>query len=56
MNRVFETKFQEMDPRKGRQQTTQGVWISCATDQRIFIMDLEGSDSIERGDDRKVGF
>ena len=36
------------------QQTTQGVWLSCSKAKRIFIMDLEGSDSLERGDDRKV--
>ena len=40
-----------MDRSKGRVQTTQGIWISLLPSKYI-ILDCEGTDSKERGDDR----
>ena len=64
MNHVFGTAFREMDHERGRSQTTRGVWLaraskpasSGATDanrkQRpTLVMDLEGTDGRERGED-----
>ncbi|PIA38160.1 hypothetical protein AQUCO_02800068v1 [Aquilegia coerulea] len=54
LNNLFETKFKEMDASIGRSQTTKGIWLakhaginkSC-----ILVIDLEGSDGKERGED-----
>lgn len=43
-----------MDALRGRRQTTQGIWISKSPkleDLATFILDLEGTDGRERGDD-----
>lgn len=50
LNLLFGTKFEVMDESKGRQQTTQGIHVSRATDTNILIFDVEGCDSRERGD------
>lgn len=50
----FGTSFQEMDAMTGRQQTTKGVWMSKSPkidEMCTLIMDLEGSDGRERGED-----
>jgi hypothetical protein len=50
----FGTGFQEMDAMTGRQQTTKGVWMAKSPkvdDVCTLIMDLEGSDGRERGED-----
>ena len=50
----FGTSFVEMDALKGRQQTTKGVWLanSPKIDEPVtLVMDLEGSDGRERGED-----
>ncbi|KAL9372994.1 hypothetical protein Peur_035238 [Populus x canadensis] len=51
LNRTFGTKFKEMDACRGRSQTTKGVWIGNCTriEPFIMVMDLEGTDSRERG-------
>jgi hypothetical protein len=36
----------------GRGQTTKGVWAASHTSSRVFILDCEGTDSKERGEDR----
>jgi hypothetical protein len=36
----------------GRTQTTKGIWMSKAKDSRILVMDVEGTDGRERGDDQ----
>eukprot|EP00882_Tetradesmus_deserticola_P007485 GHRQ01007884.1.p1 GENE.GHRQ01007884.1~~GHRQ01007884.1.p1 ORF type:complete len:254 (+),score=99.95 GHRQ01007884.1:204-965(+) len=54
MNHVFGTSFQEMDAMTGRQQTTKGVWMSKSPkveDVCTLILDLEGADGRERGED-----
>lgn len=52
LNRLFKTDFQEMDSENGRNQTTQGLWLSVASDVSTIIIDCEGTDSKERGENR----
>ncbi|KAF8071092.1 RHD3 [Scenedesmus sp. PABB004] len=50
----FGTAFAEMDAMTGRQQTTKGVWLARSPklpDPTTLILDLEGSDGRERGED-----
>jgi hypothetical protein len=53
MNAAFGTKFTEMDALSGRHQTTRGIWLarSPKLQSQALIMDLEGSDGRERGED-----
>ncbi|BFI24740.1 protein SEY1 [Marchantia polymorpha subsp. ruderalis] len=53
LNHLFRTSFKEMDAFAGRNQTTQGVWIARAKDidPCTIVMDLEGTDGQERGED-----
>jgi hypothetical protein len=66
MNHVFGTSFREMDHERGRSRTTRGVWFARATDpasasasstdlkrtpKPTLVMDLEGTDGRERGED-----
>eukprot|EP00854_Cymbomonas_tetramitiformis_P019847 gene19847-23738_t len=53
LNQVFGTSFTEMDAMKGRSQTTQGIWMarSPVVDDPLLVMDLEGNDGRERGED-----
>ena len=39
-----------MDVSLGRSQTTKGVWLSHNTESKLLVIDLEGTDSKERGD------
>lgn len=50
----FGTSFTEMDALSGRSQTTRGVWLAPApriSEPLTLVMDLEGSDGRERGED-----
>mmetsp|Transcript_3599 Transcript_3599/g.10456 ORF Transcript_3599/g.10456 Transcript_3599/m.10456 type:complete len:858 (-) Transcript_3599:898-3471(-) len=53
LNSVFGTSFVEMDALSGRQQTTRGIWMarSPKIESQVHVMDLEGSDGRERGED-----
>lgn len=51
LNLLFDTKFRTMDEATGRYQVTQGVWLGHDSHRRIIVMDLEGTDSRERGED-----
>ncbi|KAF0896715.1 hypothetical protein E2562_027058 [Oryza meyeriana var. granulata] len=53
LNHLFGTSFTEMDALKGRSQTTKGIWIAKAVGIEPFtvVMDLEGTDGRERGED-----
>ncbi|RKP09380.1 RHD3/Sey1, partial [Thamnocephalis sphaerospora] len=53
LNALFGTEFSIMDHSK-RQQTTRGVWIGKSARANILVMDVEGVDGHERGDDRTV--
>ncbi|XP_061372478.1 protein ROOT HAIR DEFECTIVE 3 homolog 1-like [Gastrolobium bilobum] len=53
LNNLFRTNFVEMDAFKGRSQTTKGIWMArCAgIEPCTLVMDLEGTDGRERGED-----
>jgi hypothetical protein len=53
VNHLFGTKFREMDALEGRNQTTKGVWLQRAGEVTpcTLVMDLEGTDGRERGED-----
>ncbi|WJX86396.1 Cell wall protein rhd3 [Trifolium repens] len=53
LNNLFNTNFREMDAFKGRSQTTKGIWMArCAgIEPCTIVMDLEGTDGRERGED-----
>ncbi|QHN94804.1 hypothetical protein HN51_042670 [Arachis hypogaea] len=53
LNNLFGTDFREMDAFKGRSQTTKGIWLAkCAgIEPCTLVMDLEGTDGRERGED-----
>lgn len=51
LNLLFGTEFRTMDAKSGRYQVTQGVWLGRDDCRGIIVMDLEGTDSRERGED-----
>ncbi|XP_074579536.1 protein ROOT HAIR DEFECTIVE 3-like [Curcuma longa] len=53
LNNLFRTDFREMDALRGRSQTTKGIWLAkCrGIDPCTIVMDLEGTDGRERGED-----
>nr|GEV70739.1 protein root hair defective 3-like [Tanacetum cinerariifolium] len=53
LNHLFHTNFREMDAYRGRSQTTKGIWIArCpGIEPCTIVMDLEGTDGRERGED-----
>ncbi|KAF9153376.1 Dynamin-like GTPase that mediates homotypic ER fusion [Linnemannia schmuckeri] len=51
LNRLFGTSFDVMSE-SARRQTTKGIWISQGKDMNVLIMDVEGTDGRERGEDQ----
>ncbi|KAI9354914.1 RHD3/Sey1 [Pilaira anomala] len=51
LNRLFGTSFAEMDEDQ-RKQTTKGIWLSRARGMHVLVMDVEGTDGRERGEDQ----
>ncbi|EYU45854.1 hypothetical protein ABFS82_04G096500 [Erythranthe guttata] len=53
LNHLFGTNFREMDAFKGRSQTTKGIWMAhcVGIEPCTIVMDLEGTDGRERGED-----
>ena len=54
LNHVFGTSFREMDASSGRSQTTQGIWLAVSPklkEDTTLVLDLEGTDGRERGED-----
>ncbi|KAL6622592.1 hypothetical protein ACP70R_032471 [Stipagrostis hirtigluma subsp. patula] len=53
LNQLFGTNFREMDAFRGRSQTTKGIWIArcVGVEPCTVVLDLEGSDGRERGED-----
>eukprot|EP01134_Creolimax_fragrantissima_P007772 CFRG7772T1 len=49
LNLLFNVNFQVMDE-SSRQQTTKGLWLAHDQKTKSLIMDVEGSDSKERGE------
>jgi septin family protein len=56
LNALFSTKFPTMQANTGRYQVTKGVCASKAQNDDILVMDLEGTDSKERGEENAVSF
>ncbi|CAI9090467.1 OLC1v1025244C1 [Oldenlandia corymbosa var. corymbosa] len=52
LNHLFYTNFREMVAIVGRSQTTKGIWMAkgIGLDPFTIVMDLEGTDSRERGE------
>ncbi|CAG8471770.1 8937_t:CDS:10 [Scutellospora calospora] len=51
LNRLFGTNFDVMSE-SARRQTTKGIWMSRGRDMNVLIMDVEGTDGRERGEDQ----
>ncbi|KAF9431791.1 Dynamin-like GTPase that mediates homotypic ER fusion [Entomortierella beljakovae] len=51
LNRLFGTNFDVM-AESARRQTTKGIWISKGNNMKVLIMDVEGTDGRERGEDQ----
>mmetsp|Transcript_5404 Transcript_5404/g.14499 ORF Transcript_5404/g.14499 Transcript_5404/m.14499 type:complete len:807 (+) Transcript_5404:31-2451(+) len=51
LNLLFDMRFLTMDEAQGRYQVTQGVWLGYDAETSTIILDLEGTDSRERGED-----
>ncbi|WFD23561.1 Dynamin-like GTPase that mediates homotypic ER fusion [Malassezia equina] len=51
LNRLFGTNFDVMDER-ARQQTTKGIWLCRGMERNVLVMDVEGTDGRERGEDQ----
>lgn len=52
LNSIFSTRFDVMNSMGGRTQTTKGIWISKEPHSNILVMDVEGTDGRERGEDQ----
>jgi len=50
LNRLFKTDFEVMNE-GNRGQTTKGIWLGCSTNNTL-VMDVEGTDGRERGEDQ----
>ncbi|KAI0044983.1 protein SEY1 [Auriscalpium vulgare] len=51
LNRLFGTNFDVMDETQ-RQQTTKGIWMCRGKGMNVLVMDVEGTDGRERGEDQ----
>jgi len=51
LNRLFGTTFDVMDESQ-RRQTTKGIWMSRGRGMHVLVMDVEGTDGRERGEDQ----
>lgn len=52
LNSLFGTSFPEMNSLEGRSQTTKGIWIAKDCGSNTLVVDVEGTDSRERGENR----
>ncbi|GJJ06363.1 Dynamin-like GTPase that mediates homotypic ERfusion [Clathrus columnatus] len=51
LNRLFGTTFDVMNE-SNRQQTTKGIWMCRGQGMNVMVMDVEGTDGRERGEDQ----
>ncbi|QRW23775.1 GTP-binding protein [Rhizoctonia solani] len=51
LNRVFGTTFDVMNETQ-RRQTTKGIWMCRGQNMNVMVMDVEGTDGRERGEDQ----
>eukprot|EP01053_Blabericola_migrator_P004993 Blabericola_migrator_1__4992@NODE_2594_length_2560_cov_201_764541_g1626_i0_p1_GENE_NODE_2594_length_2560_cov_201_764541_g1626_i0NODE_2594_length_2560_cov_201_764541_g1626_i0_p1_ORF_typecomplete_len799_score136_93RHD3/PF05879_12/5_9e78GBP/PF02263_19/1_1e10MMR_HSR1/PF01926_23/7_1e05Dynamin_N/PF00350_23/0_00046Dynamin_N/PF00350_23/6_6e03AIG1/PF04548_16/0_00035AIG1/PF04548_16/6_9e03FeoB_N/PF02421_18/0_0093AAA_15/PF13175_6/0_046PPV_E1_C/PF00519_17/0_021DGCR6/PF07324_11/0_011DGCR6/PF07324_11/7_1e03eIF len=52
LNSLFGTTFPEMNSMAGRSQTTKGIWVAKDGSTNTLVVDVEGTDSRERGENR----
>lgn len=53
LNYVFGTDFKTMDSQGGQHQTTKGAFLNKSSrGSNLFIVDFEGTDGVERGEDQ----
>eukprot|EP01054_Gregarina_sp_Poly1_P002530 Gregarina_sp_Poly_1__2529@NODE_1686_length_3535_cov_246_940311_g1108_i0_p1_GENE_NODE_1686_length_3535_cov_246_940311_g1108_i0NODE_1686_length_3535_cov_246_940311_g1108_i0_p1_ORF_typecomplete_len676_score124_06RHD3/PF05879_12/3_6e76GBP/PF02263_19/4_1e09GBP/PF02263_19/1_2e03MMR_HSR1/PF01926_23/3_7e05Dynamin_N/PF00350_23/0_00028Dynamin_N/PF00350_23/6_4e03AIG1/PF04548_16/9_4e03AIG1/PF04548_16/0_0014ABC_tran/PF00005_27/0_015ABC_tran/PF00005_27/5_8e03AAA_15/PF13175_6/0_0098FeoB_N/PF02421_18/3_4e03FeoB len=52
LNSLFGTHFPEMNSMQGRSQTTKGIWVAKDCGSNTLVVDVEGTDSKERGENR----
>jgi len=51
LNCLFHTGFAVLDAKSGIHQTTLGIWASPGDTKNIMVLDVEGTDSKERGEE-----
>jgi protein SEY1 len=51
LNGLFDTSFDVMNETT-RSQTTRGIWLGVAAKDNILVLDVEGTDGRERGEDQ----
>merc|ERR1712137_1005669 len=51
LNHLFNTGFAVLDARSGIHQTWVGIWASPGDTKKILVLDVEGTDSKERGEE-----
>ena len=51
LNKLFGTNFDVMSE-SARQQTTKGIWMCKGINMNVLVMDVEGTDGRERGEDQ----
>jgi len=51
LNHLFNTGFAVLDATSGIHQTTLGIWASPGDTKNILVLDVEGTDSKERGEE-----
>lgn len=51
LNELFSTQFKTMRSQE-RSQTTRGIWAAKAHDAKIVVLDVEGTDGREHGEDQ----
>ena len=51
LNALFRTDFATM-AKQARRQTTKGIWVARAKNAKLLVMDVEGTDGRERGEDQ----
>lgn len=51
LNGLFGTNFDVMNETQ-RSQTTKGIWVSRGRGMHVLVMDVEGTDGRERGEDQ----
>lgn len=53
LNLLFGFDFKVLDAAGGRRQTTRGVWVGSCEGSRTIVMDVEGTDGAERGEEER---
>mmetsp|Transcript_28007 Transcript_28007/g.50173 ORF Transcript_28007/g.50173 Transcript_28007/m.50173 type:complete len:705 (-) Transcript_28007:31-2145(-) len=51
LNLLFQMNFDTLDTAQGRHQTTKGINVGINSQQKLLIIDIEGTDSQSRGED-----